>query len=296
MAKRVLITGAGGFVAGSVVAQAGPEFEVHGVSRKPAPEEKPGVSWHIVDPLDEAALTAVVRTVAPEVILHVGANASIDYCKAHPEEAFQVNTVWTERMCRLAESLGAKLIYCSTDNVFDGKKGLYSEDDPTNPVNTYGVSKVKGEEAVRACGAPWVIGRISIVMGLPMLGDGNSFISRLLPAFEKGEAVGVPNNEIRSPVDVVTLGRALLELAGNDWTGAIHLSGSDVIDRCDLVRKVAIRMGYDPAWVEPTDPTSIPGRDERPLDASLSNALAKQVLRTPMVGVDEALELIFAGR
>jgi dTDP-4-dehydrorhamnose reductase len=199
-------------------------------------------------------------------------------------------------MCAHAGAVGAKLVYCSTDNVFDGTRGLYAEDDPVNPVNTYGATKVLGEQAVRRCEVPWVIARISIVMGLPMLGDGNSFVSRLLPAFEAEGPVGVPNNEIRSPVDVVTLGRALLELAGNDWTGVIHLAGNDVLDRCELVRRVAACLGHDPARVEPNDPSTIPGRDDRPLDASLSNALARQVLKTPMLGLDAALDLVFAGR
>lgn len=296
MPKRMLLTGAGGFVAGSVIAQAGPEFEVHAVSRKPAPVEKHGLVWHTAGPLDEAALEAVVKEAAPQVIVHAGANASIDHCKAHPEEARLVNAEWTQRMCQHAEVCGAKLVYCSTDNIFDGTKGLYTEEDPANPVNTYGATKLMGEQFVRECDVPWVIGRISIVIGRPMLGEGNSFISRLRPALDSGGPVGVPNNEIRTPIDVVTLGRALLELAGNDWTGVIHLSGSEVIDRCELTRRVLARMGYDPDRVAPNDPTTIPGRDERPLDASLSNGLARRVLVTPMLNVDEAVNLMLAER
>jgi len=118
----------------------------------------------------------------------------------------------------------------------------------------------------------------------------------MLAKWEKGEAVGVPPVEVRSPVDVVTLGRALLELAGNDFTGFIHLSGNDILNRCDLVRRIAKRLGYPEDWVVPNDPVLLPGRAPRPRDVSLSNAKARRALRTPMRGVEDGLDLILSMR
>ncbi|MFP4500672.1 MAG: SDR family oxidoreductase [Candidatus Hydrogenedentota bacterium] len=296
MAKRLLITGAGGFVAGSIIAQADDHWAVHAVSRGKAPIERANLTWHSIDPLDRGALAAAADKAEPDAIIHAGAIAGIDYCKAHPEEAARVNTEWTAHVAEIAATHAAKLVYCSTDNVFDGEEGFYDEAAPPNPVNVYGQTKVAGEEAVTATPIPWVVARISIVMGLPMLGDGNSFLSRMLPALEKGEPLGVPADEIRSPIDVVTLGRALLELADNDFTGIIHLASNDVLDRCELVRRIAARLGYDPDLVQPNDPATIPGRDTRPRDASLDNRRARRTLDTPMVGVEQAAGLIIAHR
>lgn len=296
MTKRLCITGAGGFVAGSVIAQADESWRVHALSRGPLAARLPNLEVHPLDPLDFGALGRLLAGIRPDAIIHAGAIADIDYCLAHPDEARLVNTAWTAHLAGVAAEMGARFIYCSTDNVFDGERGRYTEDDPPNPVNLYGRTKVAGEQAVVEAGCESVIARISIVMGLPMLGAGNSFLVRMLPALERGEPVGVPDNEVRSPIDVVTLGRALLELAGNAFTGRIHLGGSDILDRCDLVRRIAAHLGYDPGLVEPRDPGGIPGRDVRPRDASLDNALARRTLRTLFPGVEDAVDLILAHR
>jgi len=290
------MTGAGGFVGGSVLAQAGPEWEVHAVSRGPALVARANVHWHSLDPLDFASLESAVRAIGPDVILHAAAIADIDFCEAHQNEARRVNVEWTRRMAALAAERGARFVYLSTDNAFDGEHGPYSEEDTPVSANFYGRTKVAGEEIASALDTPWVVARVSIVMGLPLVGAGNSFLSRMLAKWERGEAVGVPPVEIRSPVDVVTLGRALLELAGNAFTGFIHLSGNDILNRCDLVRRIAARLGYPEELVVPNDPTDLPGRAPRPRDVSLLNSKARRVLDTPMLGVDDGLELVLATR
>ena len=131
-------------------------------------------------------------------------------------------------------------------------------------------------------------------MGLPLLGVGNSFLSRMIPALKAGERLGVPDGEIRSPIDVVTLGQALLELAGASFTGTLHLAGTEVCNRCDMAATIAECLGYDASLVFANDPTDIPGRAERPRDVSLSVKRAQEVLNTPLVGIRDGLELILA--
>jgi dTDP-4-dehydrorhamnose reductase len=95
---------------------------------------------------------------------------------------------------------------------------------------------------------------------------------------------------------VITLGRALLELAGNDWTGVIHLSGNDRMTRFEMMRRIAKNLGYDAGLVVAHDPESIPGRAPRPRDVSLSNIKARSVLKTPMAGLERGLELVLAAK
>lgn len=295
MVRRLVLTGAGGFVGGSIAAQAGPEWEVHALTRKNALGGPAHVRWHALDPLDFDVLRGLVRAIDPDVIVHAAAMADIDYCEAHREETRRVNIAWTQQMAGLASECGARMVYLSTDNAFDGERGLYTEDDPPSPVNYYGESKVAGEEIVAAMDVSWVIARVSIVMGLPILGGGNSFMSRMIGKLEKGEPVGVPPVEIRSPIDLVTLGRALLELAGNPFTGIIHLSGNDVMNRCDFVRRIARRLGFPEDLVAINDPMTLPGRGPRPRDVSLANTKARRTLKTPMAGIDQGLDLVLEG-
>ncbi len=295
MRTRLLITGGHGFVAGSVVLQAGDAWEVHALSRGASLLERNALHWHVLDIADAAALRRVFEQIAPNAVIHTAALSNIDYCEAHPEEAERVNTGITRHLADLCRNHGAKLVHCSTDNVFNGERGMYREEDPPSPINVYAATKVRAEEA--AASAPGaVVARLSVVMGLPLLRSGNAFLSRMITQLDAGAEVGVPENEIRTPIDVITVGRALLELADIDFTGFIHLAGNDRINRFAMVQYIAGQLGYSPALIVPNDPTLIPGRAPRPLDVSLDNAKACRMLKTPMPGLAQGVELIKATR
>ena len=296
MRKRLMITGGGGFVAGSVIRAALDDWDVHAVSRSAASAEMEHLVWHRCMEMDEDGLHHMFHEIEPAAVIHTAAIADIDFCEANQELAKHVNTDLTRAVAELCEDHGVRLVHLSTDTVFDGERGFYTEADAVNPVNFYGRTKVMAEEAVRDVGGKYVIGRVALVMGLPVIGSGNSFLSRMMTALDGGKDVTVPNNEVRSPVDVVTLGRALVELAGNDVRGDLHLSGSEVLNRYDMMRRIAVRLGHSPDRIVATDPSGIPGRAPRPLDVSLDNTKAKNELKTPMLGFDDALELVLEGK
>ncbi len=292
--KSVLITGASGFVAGGVLLQAPEDWTTHAVSRGPAPVSRPGLLWHTEAADTPGRLAAVIRELRPDAVIHTIANANIDYCETHRDEVVGINVDLSREVAEAAQSVGAKLVHCSTDNVFDGARGLYRENEATGPVNFYGVTKLRAEEAVLAACPGAVIARVAIVMGLPLLGKGTPFLVRMANAVAEGRKIVTPPNEVRTPVDVISLGRALIELAENDFAGVIHLSGSQRIERVEMMRLLAPRMGIDPALVEPGPADNLPA--PRPPDCSLDNALAQRVLKTTLPGILEGLERILAFR
>lgn len=291
-----MVTGAGGFVAGSIVRQAGPEWEVHAISRGEALLTREGLFWHRVDVRDAAGLNATVRETQPHAVIHTAALADIDYCDAHRDEAEALNVGVTEQLARLCRETGARMVHLSTDTVFDGTKGNYRETDAPGPVNFYAETKVRAEQIVSATLPNAVIARLSLVVGFPVLGTGNSFLAKLVPALEAGHEVGAPDDEFRTPIDVITLGRALLELAGSRVPGIIHLAGNDWMSRFEIVQRIARRMGFPEGLVLPRSATGAPGRAPRPRDVSLYNAKARGTLRTRMLGFDAGLDVILDAR
>ena len=112
----------------------------------------------------------------------------------------------------------------------------------------------------------------------------------MIAALKAGRQVAVPANEIRTPVDVITLGRALLELAGDAPRGIFHLAGNDRLNRLDLAQRIAASLGFPTSLIVAQDPSTIPDRAPRH-DVSLDNRKARAQLKTPMRSLDEALSL-----
>jgi len=288
--KTLLVTGAQGFVAGSVLAQAGADWRVHAVSRSPGPD---GPSqWHTCDPLKPGELAAVFREVKAEALIHTAALADIDFCQQHPEIARNTNVELTRHLTELCRETGARLVFCSTDTIFDGEHAPYKEEDLPGPVNLYAETKVEAERIVERLGPQAVIARLSLVVGLPVLGAGNSFLARMVAALREGRSVGMTEHEIRTPVDVITVGRALIELAAGGQSGSFHIAGSSRVNRLELAQTAAARFGLRRSLVVPQPASSTPRRAARPRDVSLSNRKAAAELKTPMRTLDEGLSLI----
>jgi dTDP-4-dehydrorhamnose reductase len=288
----ILVNGAGGFVAGSVIVQAGPEVHIHAVSRREVGHAQANLTWHQMDITQSEAVLALMHHVKPRAVIHLAAIANIDYAEQHPEEAQRINTDMATQWAEAAARVGAKFIFASTDNVFDGDKGDYRESDPPHPANFYGRTKVMAEQGVLASDSRAVIARIAWVLGFPLIGEGNSFLARMVKTLRAGGTLPVAVNEIRSPVDVITLGRALLELAQNEYTGILHLSGSTYLTRYDMARYLAQRLGFDPDAITPMDSNAEPERAYRPRDISLNNSLACSLLHNKMVTLEEGVNRI----
>ena len=290
MKKRLFVTGFGGFVAGSVIAHAEDDWYVHSIDKIKIPEEQGEVKYYSLDLLDTEKLTELYKKINPDALIHTAAMADIDFCQNNQDVAEKINVGVTKSLAALCKENGAKMIVCSTDTVFDGEKGMYTEEDSPNPINFYAETKVKAEKIVRALDNG-VVTRLSLVMGLPVMGGGNSFLARTIEKLKLGESVRFPENEIRTPIDVVTLGQALVELAGNDFTGTVHLSGNDRLTRYDMARRIAERLGYSAGLINATNSNDMSGRAPRPDDASLDNSKARQLLKTPMCSLMAGLDL-----
>ncbi len=151
--KRILITGAHGFVAGNVIWQADPDCEMHALSREPGPAPRQNLHWHIVNPANTEQVQQVFKGVRPEAVIHTAALANIDYCEAHQQQAREVNVGITRELVDLCAASGAKLVFCSSDTVFDGEHAPYRESNLPQPINFYATTKLEAEQIVLQLGA-----------------------------------------------------------------------------------------------------------------------------------------------
>ena len=295
MNRTILLTG-GGFVAGNIISQNRSRNIIEAVEQRAVPILSDNLTWHILDLQDSAQLRRLFHRVKPDVIIHTAAISDIDYCEAHQEIAESVNVGVTRILVDLCVENDVRLIYFSSDSIFDGQKGRYVEEDIPEPLNFYGRTKVAGEKIVQQGCRNWVIIRPSLITGLPLLDAGNSFLWRLINELKQGKKAAFPKGEIRSPVDAVTLSRAVLELAENDFNGILHLAGNDILTRFEIAQQIVRKLGYPLDLVVDKKPQVTIGRAPRPRDVSLNNTKARSVLKTPMLDLEKALDLIIENK
>lgn len=206
-----------------------------------------------------------IATFQPDVIVHCGALTHVDYCEQNPEESFEKTVQSTLNLISIAQKLKAKLVFLSTDYVFDGVDGPYKETDKTNPLSVYGQHKLAAETAVINSGLDYLILRVTNVYGDEL--RNKNFIARIIEQCQNKQhlTLKLPYDQFASPTNAMDIARAMFVLLEAQKTGIYHICSSDFMNRVELALKV---IGYFPEatyTLEPIDTLSLNQPAMRPL-------------------------------
>lgn len=255
-----------------------------------APRYAPG--WRVrgltradLDLTDCAALRRCLSTERPALVIHCAALSRSPACEADPALARRVNVEVTRVLAELAGA--ARLVFFSTDLVFDGRRGHYTEDDPPNPLGVYAATKLAAEAHVLKHPRALVI-RTSLNGGTSLAGD-RAFNEQLRLAWQAGRAVRLYTDEFRSPIHAAVTARATWELALQDVTGLCHVAGTERLSRWEIGQLLAARWPQLHPRIEPASVRDHPGAP-RPPDTSLDCARAQARLSFRLPGLREWLE------
>jgi dTDP-4-dehydrorhamnose reductase len=242
------------------------------------------------DVTDRGAVEAVTAAHRPDVVITAAAFHQVEQCHRDPERAFTVNAVGALNVAWAARAVGARCLFVSTDYVFDGERsGGYAEDDPTAPVNVYGVSKAAGERAVRiACPDSLVVRASGLFGHAGSSGKGGNFVETMLSKAAAGEAISVVDDQVFAPTSTSDLAeRILLLLERRVPPGTYHLVNEG---SCSwyLFARVIFRMAGVEANLSPR-PTGR-GAVRRPRFSVLLDTKARSLGLPRMRSWEEALE------
>jgi dTDP-4-dehydrorhamnose reductase len=290
--KRLLITGASGQLGAYLLRELGREGRDAVAWSGSSRGERFGYDLRPVGLADDAALKSAFAEAKPDVVIHAGAIASIAACHAEPERARRVNVHGTEMLTDLAGRAGARLVFVSTDLVFDGERGGYREGDAPAPLSIYGRTKADAEAAVLAQ-PHGVVARVSLMFG-PSLSGRASFFDQQVAALRAGKPVTLFEDEWRTPLSLSTAAAALVALADSDFTGLLHVGGPDRLSRVEMGRHLAAHLGADPAVIVVSTRAASPAPEPRPRDASLDSSRWRSLFPTmPWPAFGEALSSRF---
>ena len=250
---RILIVGGSGFIGRHLVRRlsAGSAHDITATYRS-RPPASDGNAWHRVELTNSAELERIFRQARPGMVIHLAALADVMTAEREPERAAAVNVAATSEIARLSELCGARLLFVSTEYVFDGERGLYREDELPNPVTQYGRTKRQAEQQVAELATHWSILRTSIVYGWPEPGQRN-YAPLLIESLLKGQSWHAPTDVYRTPVYVEHLADAIAAMTGVDVGGILHVAGADWVSMHDFAVSIARAFNLDEQLVIPTD-------------------------------------------
>jgi dTDP-4-dehydrorhamnose reductase len=237
---------------------------------------------------DAAAVEALVAAQAPDWIVHSAALTDVDACERDPQRAHAVNALGCENLARAAARHGARMVLVSTDYVFDGTRGPYTELGTTNPLNAYGRSKRDGE-VLAARALPGVcIARTSVVFSPTR----NNFVLWVLRSLREGKAVKAAHDQWVTPTCADDLAAQLMALIAARASGIYNTAGAERLSRLDMANRIAKHYRLDPSPIQSISMTDLPWVAPRPRDSSLDTSKIAALCR-PM-GFDPALDTLGA--
>jgi len=174
------------------------------------------------DITDAAATRRVIEEARPEVVIHLAAYTRVNFCQRHPERAMAVNSEGVRHVADAVNAVGARLVYISTDYVFDGRQRTpYREDDPVAPVNAYGRSKAEGEKH-----AAGVAGSLILRCGWLFGPGGRNFVEAIRGQIRQSKQLRVVNDQVGTPIWTGHLAATIAALVDAHVTGIVHGAAS----------------------------------------------------------------------
>ncbi len=293
MNKRILITGASGQLGRSIIEELQPHFNIlstdliitdHTLSACPVVEMDIG---------NKAAVQQVVRKYEPDVLIHLAALTNVDGCERDKEEAWNVNVRGTEHLLDAIGGSDARIVFVSTDYVFDGVNGPYAEDAVPSPINYYGKTKLAAENEVRGGRNSWVILRTNVLYGAGK--SSASFVRWVTESLKMGNQISVVDDQYANPTWTGALAEAIKLLIVLNSEGLFHYGGSDFISRHQFAHKIAEIYNLDKSLIKKITTEELDQLAKRPMQSGLTTDKIEDTVGIRTYGIDYCLRKVKEG-
>ena len=226
----------------------------------------------------------LIFSLRPDYVVLTATLTDVDKCESDRKSTWQINALGPKRVASACHKASSKLIYVSTDYVFDGKKGNYSESDATSPVNYYAESKLAGEHYVQEACPDSLILRPSVLYGWNP--TRLNFATWIISELSQGRMINVLTDQYNSPTYASDMAGIILRL--KDETGLFHASGRERINRYSFALKIAETFDLDSSLIRSVTSDALSWKARRPQDSSLNVSKLSRIV-SPM-NVSEGLK------
>jgi dTDP-4-dehydrorhamnose reductase len=239
-----------------------------------------------LDITNGAAVMSCFQDVKPQAVIHCAAYTNVDGAEVDLDEAFRVNVVGAQNIASGCLEMGARMVYVSTDYVFDGQsqRKPYREFDIVNPQNVYGLTKWQGEEMVRQ-----ILGRHFIVRTAWLYGDGNNFVRTMIKLAETNDILRVVHDQVGTPTSTVDLAKAIFKLLSSDAYGTYHTTCQGQCSWYEFACEIFQQIGKE-IEVMRINTSEFPRPAKRPMYSVMDNYMLRMTVGDPMRRWQDALK------
>ena len=278
--KKLLITGASGFLGYNVCQSVEDNWQVYGTyhHHKININKVDFVKVNLVSVFE---LQAVFSQIKPDAVIHLAAASKPNYCQNNPDDAYQINVNASLNIAKLCAHVNIPLVFTSTDLVFNGLDSPYKETDSVSPISYYGEQKVKAEQGMLDIYPKTVICRMPLMFGLPSP-HAASFIDFFLKNFREGKELSLFKDEYRTPVSGLTAAKGLLLALEKAEGEILHLGGKERISRYEFGRLMAEIFDFSQDLITPCLQKDVPMAAPRSPDTSLDSSKAFKLGYNPL--------------
>lgn len=265
--KTILITGANGLLGQKLVAKLSRREAVRLVATGAGPNRNPfedGYVYLSMDITDPDAVARAFDHCKPQVLIHAAAMTNVDQCELEQDKCWALNVTATATLAQACKAHGTRFIHISTDFIFDGAAGPYTEKATPNPLSHYGRSKLAAEQVGEQAGVPYAILRTMLVYGIVADMSRSNFVLWAKGELEKGKAINVVDDQWRCPTLAEDLADGVVLVAMKDKTGVYNLSGPDLHSIFELVNMVADHWKLDKSLIRPVSSDTLKQPAKRP--------------------------------
>jgi len=281
---RILITGAFGQLGSAVSKRLSNNNKIIRTGRS-IPHDDQGI---ILDILNQIHLKDVIDATEPNVIIHLAAMTGVDDCQLNPKLAKEVNIAGVQHLC---DSFKGKIIHLSTDYVFDGKNGPYSELDPVCPISVYGETKLASERILFNHDQNNLIIRGNVIYGDSSTTNA-SFLNWVVKSLKDGQEIQVVDDQFNNPTWTKSMADIISLCIQNELSGIFHWGDADYLNRFEFAIKIAEKFELNSKLIKPTTTTELNQPAPRPLKSGLKSNKLIEVLDVVPPSIDDCLNAI----
>ena len=251
-----------------------------------------GFNFHKFDITKKNEVSNAFDKIKPSCVIHAASIANVDYCERNKNETYLVNVEGTKNILSLCKEYETKLIFTSSNAVFDGGSSPYLEESETSPVNYYGETKSIAEKLVKDADSDYVVARLILMYGWNHPNERKNPVTWLIEKLQIDESVKLVSDTYTNPLFNIQAARAIWRIIERDYSGIYHIAGKDIVNRYEFAIKTAEVFGFNTNLIESVPSDYFSGIAKRMPNTTYITTKMERELGVAPMSLDEGLSLM----